>query len=594
MLAHQAWLSADAVARTLVRLYVTKRHLLEWVPAEQAAYGADLRLRAVYWNLRGGVVLAGVSGAVVGVFAPEAWLLAAPFVLMWALSPVFSWRISLPPKLAEAQILSRDETRALRLLARRTWRFFETFVVEAEGFLPPDNFQEVPEPVVARRTSPTNMGLYLLSTTVAHDFGAIGAFDMTKRLEDTLATMSGLRRFRGHFFNWYDTRDLRVLEPEYVSTVDSGNLAGHLIAVAQACHECVERPRFGPETLEGIRDALELLLEAVEETARPRRAQTVTKAHLRAAAEAMEAALEDPPTSLPGWAQRLQRLATQTENLLDIARTLANDAEPEARSEVVAWATSVRDCVASHARDLDANALLVRRLSAIALHAERMVQEMDFRFLFDPSRKLFAIGYRPSEDRLDPNCYDLLASEARLGSFVAIAKGDVSPRHWFLLGRALTPVGRGAALVSWSGSMFEYLMPLLVMRQPARSLLDLSCRLVVARQIQYGEERSVPWGVSESAHNQQDVELTYQYSDFGVPGLGLRRGLFEDVVVAPTRRRSPRCWIREPRWPTSRGSRRSARWVRTASTRPSTTRRPSCRRTSAWPWSAASWRTTRG
>jgi cyclic beta-1,2-glucan synthetase len=162
-----------------------------------------------------------------------------------------------------------------------------------------------------------------------------------------------------------------------------------------------------------------------------------------------------------------------------------------------------------------------------------MVQAMDFHFLFDSSRKLFSIGYRAAEGTLDPSCYDLLASEARLGSFVAIAKGDVSPRHWFLLGRALTPVGRGAALVSWSGSMFEYLMPMLVMRQPAGSLLDLTCRLVVARQIQYGGERNVPWGVSESAHNIRDVELTYQYSDFGVPGLGLKRGLFQDIVVAP-------------------------------------------------------------
>jgi cyclic beta-1,2-glucan synthetase len=545
MLAHQAWLAADALARTLVRLYVTKRNLLEWVPAAHAGYGADLRLRAFAWHLRGGVVLAGFAGALVVVLAPGAWLVATPFVLMWALSPVISWRISLPPKLADAQILSRQETRSLRLLARRTWRFFETFVVEAENFLPPDNFQEVPEPVIARRTSPTNIGLYLLSTTVAHDFGAIGVLDMAKRLEDTLETLSELRRFRGHFFNWYDTRDLRPLDPVYVSTVDSGNLAGHLIAVAQACHERVHRPLFGPEILDGIGDALQLLLEAEKATERPRRAQTVTEDHLRTAAEAMEAALEDPPSSLSAWARRLEELSVHAENLLDIARTLAN-AAPDARSEVVAWATSLRDCVASHARDLEAaqrpeipgashlpNALLAHRLSALALHAERMVQDMDFRFLFDPSRKLFAIGYRTPEGTLDPNCYDLLASEARLGSFVAIAKGDVSPRHWFLLGRALTPVGRGAALVSWSGSMFEYLMPLLVMRQPASSLLDLTCRLVVARQIQYGEERSVPWGVSESAHNLQDVELTYQYSDFGVPGLGLRRGLFEDVVVAP-------------------------------------------------------------
>ncbi|MBM2823871.1 MAG: phosphorylase, partial [Thermoleophilia bacterium] len=541
LLAHQAWLNADAVVRTLLRLLVTRRNLLEWVPADQSGYGADLRLRAFYQHLGGGVVVALSMGLLVILSQTGAWLVATPFVLLWGLSPFIAWRISLPPKLAEAQILSQQETRSLRLIARRTWRFFETFVVAAENFLPPDNFQEDPEPVIAHRTSPTNIGLYLLSTTVAHDFGTIGVLDMAKRLEDTLETLSVLRRFRGHLFNWYDTQDLRPLDPIYVSTVDSGNLAGHLIAVAQACHERLQRPLFGPEILAGIRDALELLRESQAEAERPRRTQTVTAAHLREAAEAMEAALEDPPTSLPGWVRRLGELTGQAENLLDIARTLANDAGPEARSEVVVWATSVLDCVASHARDLDAAARppqpgapqLADRLSAIAVRAERMVQEMDFKFLFDPSRKLFAIGYRTPEGKLDPNCYDLLASESRLGSFVAIAKGDVSPRHWFLLGRALTPVGRGAALVSWSGSMFEYLMPLLVMRQPASSLLDLTCRLVVARQIQYGEERSVPWGVSESAHNVRDVELTYQYSDFGVPGLGLKRGLFEDVVVAP-------------------------------------------------------------
>jgi cyclic beta-1,2-glucan synthetase len=546
MLAYQAWLMADAVARTLGRLYVTKRSLLEWVPAAQAGYGADLRLRAFYRNLRWGLVLAVLAGLLVVVLEPRAWPEATPFILLWALSPVIAWRMSLPPKLVEAQVLSPQETRSLRLLARRTWRYFERFVSKEENALPPDNFQEDPEPVIAHRTSPTNLGLYLLSTTVAHDFGWIGILDTANRLEETFETLTHLRRFRGHFFNWYDTRDLRPLDPVYVSTVDSGNLAAHLIGVAQACRELVHRPLFGPEILEGIRDALELVLDAEEQAEPPLRTQTVTEAHLHEAAEAVAVALDDPPTSLPEWMRRLEALEVRSENLLDIARTLASEVGERSRSEVLAWAGSVRDCVASHARDLEtalllegleapqrAESSLGHRLAALALRAEGMVQAMDFRFLFDSSRKLFSIGYRVADSTLDPSCYDLLASEARLGSFVAIAKGDVSPRHWFLLGRALTPVGRGAALVSWSGSMFEYLMPLLVMRQPASSLLDLTCRLVVARQIQYGAERTVPWGVSESAHNIRDVELTYQYSDFGVPGLGLKRGLFEDVVVAP-------------------------------------------------------------
>ncbi len=546
MLAHQAWLMADAVVRTLARLYVTKRNLLEWVPAAQTGSGADLRLGAFYRRQRFGVGLAVLMGVVVVVFSPGAWLVATPFLLLWALSPVVAWRMSLPPRLVEADVLTPDETLSLRRLGRRTWRFFETFVTEEENALPPDNFQEEPEPTVAHRTSPTNLGLYLLSTTVAHDFGWIGILEMAGRLEDTLDTMARLQRFRGHFYNWYDTRDLRPLDPAYVSTVDSGNLAGHLIAVAQACRELVHRPRFGPETLEGIRDALALVLEAEEGGGRSRRTQTVTETHLREAAGAIAASLDELPTSLPEWGDRLETLEVAADNLLDIARTLASDVEHESRSEVLAWSKSLRDCVASHARDLDTALLLEgldgsrraetrlgHQLSALALRAEGMVQAMDFHFLFDSSRKLFSIGYRAAEGTVDPSCYDLLASEARLGSFVAIAKGDVSPRHWFLLGRALTPVGRGAALVSWSGSMFEYLMPLLVMRQPTSSLLDLTCRLVVSRQIQYGGERSVPWGVSESAHNIRDLELTYQYSDFGVPGLGLKRGLFEDVVVAP-------------------------------------------------------------
>ncbi len=601
MLPHQAWLMVDAVGRTLWRLYVSKRNLLEWVAAAHQGYGVDLKLWSFFRHLRWSVILAGAAGGLVVVLNPGAWPVAAPLVVLWMLSPVLAWRISLPPRVPHEQLLSRGELRSLRVIARRTWRFFEAFVTEAGNALPPDNLQEDPEPAEAHRTSPTNLGLYLLSTTAARDFGWIGTLAMLDRLEATLKTMINLRRLRGHFFNWYDTRDLRPLDPMYVSTVDSGNLAGHLIALAQACRERMHRPLIGPEVLEGTRDALELLLESVEQVELPARAQTVTVEQLRAAAKEMLGVLEDAPTSLPAWARRLAELDDQAEAVLDMVSTLASDAAHAIEAEVLVWAQAVRDSVRSHARDLatmvpwcahlcseederaavleivaDANPTpagldalsravqeeierrgseseqerqrlvledleasraaaiaLEHRTSGLALQAERLVRAMDFRFLFDSSRKLFSIGYRVADGVLDPSCYDLLASEARLASFVAVAKGDVTPRHWFLLGRSLTPVGRGAALLSWSGSMFEYLMPLLVMRQPPLSLLDLSSRLVVRRQIQYGAERRVPWGVSESGYNVRDLELTYQYSDFGVPGLGLKRGLFEDVVVAP-------------------------------------------------------------
>jgi cyclic beta-1,2-glucan synthetase len=534
MLAHQAWLMGDAILRTLGRLYVTKRNLLEWVTAAQAGHGADLRLRNFYWHLRWGVLLAAGAGLLLLTLRPAAWPVGMPFVLLWVLSPVFAWRISVPPKPAKSQVLSSAETRSLRLVARRSWRFFETFADQENHALPPDNFQEDPAPAAAHRTSPTNLGLYLLSTTVARDFGWIGVRDTAERLEATLETMTNLHRVRGHFVNWYDTRDLRPLEPMYVSTVDSGNLAGHLIALAQACRELMHPPPSGPGIHEGIRDALALLLDAVAQATRSRHAPAAAEARLREIVATMTGLLEVPTASLPERVRRFEELGTGADHLVDTARALATGVGDGARSEILAWASAVRNSVRSHARDLEsADSDLAQRFSALASVAEDMVQAMEFQFLFDPSRKIFSIGYRVTDDTLDPSAYDLLASEARLASFVAIAKGDVPRQHWFLLGRSLTPVGGGAALVSWSGSMFEYLMPLLVMRQPSRSLLDLTCRLVVGRQIRYGAERGVPWGISESAYNVRDAELTYQYSDFGVPGLGLKRGLFEDVVVAP-------------------------------------------------------------
>ncbi len=539
VLAHQAWLMTDAVVRTFWRLFISKRNLLRWVAAAQVGYSIDLRLRSFVGHLRWGVALGAVAGVLLVLLRPTAWPVAAPFVLLWTLSPVLAWRMSLPAHVPKKRILSTQQIGAARLVARRTWRFFETFVTEAGHHLPPDNFQEDPEPVEARRTSPTNMGLYLLSTMTAYDFGWIGIQEMVERLEKTLGTMNSMRRVRGHFLNWYDITDLRPLEPMYVSTVDSGNLAGHLIALTQGLNHLKRRPSRGPEILAGIRDALDLMLHAMEQIEHPRRTQVVTAHQLQDAADAVSQLLKDAPRSPSGWHDRLPGLEVEAETLLDMARTLTAEAvDATHESEIATWAAGVLKSVRSHIRDREVASSaeaegLEHRLSALALLAERMVLTMDFQFLFDGSRRLFSIGYRVVDGTLDPSCYDLLASEARLTSFVAVAKGDVSPRHWFLLGRSLTPVGGGAALISWSGSMFEYLMPILVMREPAHSLLDLTNRLVVGRQIRYGAERGVPWGVSESAYNVRDVGLTYQYSDFGVPGLGLKRGLFEDVVVAP-------------------------------------------------------------
>ena len=541
-LAHHAWLMTDAIGRTLFRLFVSHRHLLDWVTAGQATVSPRLDLPGFYERMSGGVITGIVAAALVWWVGTDAWPLAAPFVIAWIASPAVALWASLSPLVAGRLPVSDADARALRLVARRTWRYFETFVTATDHMLPPDNFQEDPKPTVAHRTSPTNLGLYLLSTVSARDFGWAGTTDTVDRLEATLATMNGLQRFRGHFYNWYDTRDLRPLDPKYVSSVDSGNLAGHLIALANACREWIGRPTAGPELLAGIEDGLDLTRETVQALPDDRRMQTITRHQLGEALDALATALEqDPPIRHPVPAEtiaaRLEELEPLGVTLVDIARTLASERGDDASAEMLFWAGATLGAIESHRRDLaqgaDAARSLDQRLATIETAARSLAGAMEFGFLLDPERKLLSIGYRVAEGTLDPSCYDLLASEARLASFMAIAKGDVPPRHWFRLGRAVTPIGRGAALISWSGSMFEYLMPSLVMRAPAGSLLEETSRLVVRRQMSYGATLDVPWGISESAYNVRDLELTYQYSNFGVPGLGLKRGLSENAVVAP-------------------------------------------------------------
>jgi cyclic beta-1,2-glucan synthetase len=533
MLAYQAWLMSDAILRTLVRVYLTHRRRLEWVTAAQAKAGLRLDLRGFCRRMGGGVVLAAGGAVAVALGRPEAVPAALPFLALWAASPAVARWISVPRRMASTPALSAGDARALRLIARQTWRFFATFVGADGHALPPDNFQETPSPVVAYRTSPTNIGLYLLSTVAARDFGWIGTLDTVERLEATLETMRALERFRGHFYNWYDTKDCRPLDPKYVSSVDSGNLAGHLIALRHACDEMMHREHLAGSALAGIGDTVRLVRLSSLAPVSDAWPRTVTRRRLDDALDGVGAAVQAPLGDAADWGSRLATLGAHAHAVVDHARALVDEDPQGAPTDVLLWAEALRATVESHGRDLDMPDTLVRRLTILARSAQAMVEAMDFGFLFDPMRKLLAIGYRVTDGTLDPGRYDLLASEARLASFVAIAKGDVPVSHWFRLGRALTPVALDSVLVSWSGSMFEYLMPGLVMRTPARSLLEQTARLVVARQITYGAERGVPWGVSESGYNARDLEMTYQYSNFGVPGLGLRRGLSEDVVIAP-------------------------------------------------------------
>ena len=620
LLAYQAWLMSDAILRTLGRLFVTRRNLLQWVTAAQAKHAVDLNIFGMYKRMIASVLLAIAAITTVALGRNSSLPIAIPFALLWICAPAVARWISLPPRLPDLEPLSPDDSKALRLTSRRTWRFFETFVSTADNFLPPDNFQEHPKPVVAHRTSPTNMGLYLLSTLAAHDFGWIGTQETAQRLEDTLQTMNKLERFRGHFYNWYETRDLHPLDPKFVSTVDSGNIAGHLVALGSGCRKLIQESSIDVRVLGGVEDALLLLRETLGRIADVCRANSATVKQLSNAIDALATLLDSAPTEVADWAAWFVELKERVQTVADFALTVAQELGDTPDSELSTWAEAARACVESHARDarilipwlrldpkevfavaarpaehapewvaiepffrslptladaperfeaavreltvLRAGLLqdplgnrevlarvdaliqamhdaaedavsLNRHLLDIAQTSGKLFAAMDFSFLFDRSRKLFSIGYRGADGTLDPSCYDLLASEARLTSFIAIAKGDVPSSHWFRLARDLTPVGRGSTLISWSGSMFEYLMPALVMRAPAGSLLTQTHKQIVQRQIEYGEERSVPWGISESAYNARDIDFTYQYSSFGVPELGLKRGLGEDLVIAP-------------------------------------------------------------
>jgi cyclic beta-1,2-glucan synthetase len=536
-LAHQAWLMGDAIVRTLWRLFVSRRHLLEWVPAAQVASGPGLGLLGTYRRMAGALFIAAATLLVAWLSGQGTFVLAVPLAALWALSPAVAVWVSRAPHAAGQVAVSDADAKALRLTARRTWRFFETFVTAEDRWLPPDNFQEDPAPVIAHRTSPTNIGLYLLSVVSARDFGWIGTAEAAERLERTLATLAEMEHFRGHLYNWYDTRDLRPLDPRYVSSVDSGNLAGHLIALANALRQWRNDPATAPP-LTGIVDALDLTRLQVSALQDGRRTQTVTLPQFEATLAAVAAAVAGvPDRDADTAASRLAALSGEAETMVDIANALAIERGDDSGADMLFWARAVLASIETQRRDLAMPAAdlpaFEARLANLEATARAMALATEFGFLLDPDRHLLSIGYLVPEAMLDANCYDLLASEARLASFLAIAKGDVPARHWFRLGRSVTTVAHGAALISWSGSMFEYLMPSLVMRAPAGSLLEQTSRLIVRRQIDYAKSLRLPWGISESAYNARDLEYTYQYSNFGVPGLGLKRGLGESRVIAP-------------------------------------------------------------
>ncbi len=534
-LAYQAYEMVHAIGLTLVRLVITQRRLLQWETAATAtARGAGLSARAGALLFLAGMaaspLLAFVLIALIAAARPSSFAVAGPLLALWVAAPLMAYWLS-QPVLPERRLLGSADRRLLRLIARKTWRYFETFMVAGDHDLPPDNFQETPTPTLAHRTSPTNIGMGLLSTMAAHDFGFIRTSELVERLEATLSTVEELERFEGHLFNWYDTRTLAPLAPRYVSTVDSGNLAGALLALAQGLRWLGGKPQSAAQVCEGLSDTAEVARECLARLAEAPAAQREGRTRLAAAVQAVLGELEGPGEG----EEKLVRAGALAPELSDaIASSGLEGARSGDHAEAAYWSRSLGAGLTAPARDPGG---FTTRLEELASRALALVAGMSFDFLYEWQRQIFAIGYRLADaegpGRLDPSYYDLLASEARLASFVAIAKGDVPDGHWFHLGRLLTSVDGVPTLLSWNASLFEYLMPLLVMRSYPGTLLDQSCRMAVRRQMEYGRQLGVPWGISESAFNVVDRHGTYQYKAFGVPGLGLRRGLGDELVVAP-------------------------------------------------------------
>jgi len=585
-LPHEALFSGTAILYTLWRMAFSGRGLLEWNPSGDTGRTSQTGLYGSYRKMWIAPIIAMAAAGYLVHARPVALPVALPVLGLWFISPLITWWISTPLSPRRAR-LTEDQIVFLRKLSRKTWAFFENFVGPEDHWLPPDNYQEEPLAVVAHRTSPTNMGFALLSNLSACDFGYISVGQLIDRTEKTLRTMDAMELYCGHFYNWYDTKSLKPLLPMYVSSVDSGNLTASLLVLRAGLIALSDEKLLGRRLLDGLADTAMILKDVAGEPTPAELVQftmdlesmrsslpngtllAVRKCLERLAISARELAccLKVAPESNAAWWAR--SLAEQCRAAIDELTLLAPWAVPFPLEQTLDEFPSLRDiptlrqlarldddvlpligekrrlCVTPAGKQqLDTlrgfiieSSLHAREritiLEDLALHSGKLASNIEYAFLYDRTRHLLSIGYNVSEGRRDGSYYDLLASEARLSCFVAIAQGQLPQESWFALGRLLTIAGGEPILLSWSGSMFEYLMPLLVMPTYEQTLLDQTCKAAVARQIDYGKKCGVPWGISESSYNMIDSHLNYQYKAFGIPGLGLKRGLAGDLVVAP-------------------------------------------------------------
>lgn len=586
-LCHQSLVAVDAVVRTLVRMTFTRKKLLEWETANDAELGETAGSHLVDTYLKWTFPLSLAIGVIVLFVQPSSLLTALPFLMLWGSSNLICKWLNEPQSAGKERIGASDNT-LVRNVALRTWRFFREFSNEEENWLIPDIVREKP-PLIAHHVSPTNLGLLLNSRLAAHDLGFLSLSEFIRDTERTLATIERMPKFRGHLYNWYETRTLKPVEPLFISTVDNGNLLFCLWTLKQGCLEAIKQPLLRPALWQGILDHVDLLVELVTlqeggreiiSAARDLRQRVVALAgpnltHFhRLPALELDVAIflrklsKCQPTEEITWWGR--ELTSRVSNLMELAGDVApwvhgglskllpaelHDGNlPEgfsleaARSVHSEFAERVRvftrdaatpEPITEVLREVLANATrnceqLTGRIATLAARAQSMIDEMNFGFLYNPGKKMVSIGYDAGEGQLSKYHYDLLASEARAAVFGAIAKNDIPQESWFELRRTYARYGRERVLRSWTGTAFEYLMPSLWIKTYPNTLLDNAAWASIRAQQKFARKNSIPWGISESSCNERLPDGHYRYHAFGVPGLAMNRDdSTGDLVVSP-------------------------------------------------------------
>lgn len=580
-LPYQAYYTTDAILRAWWRIFVTRRKLLEWVPFGSNTHSKPKNYISAYAYLWTGPVLSITLAVTLALFHPVTLWMAAPLLAGWLLAPAVAWKFNLPSTTIKAGITPSQHV-FLRKMARKTWTYFEHFINEDSNWLPPDHYQEYPAEKLATYTSPTNIGLALLANLSAVDFGYITTGKFVEKTACTMSTLARLARYQGHFYNWYDNLSLAPAVPRYVSTVDSGNLAGHLLTLQQGVLGLPHEKIFGPQLFSGLNDTLALLIAEAPESALPDQCGTHINAILKEGARTLTRIKSDigelearaaeiarslpveagkdavywlrlfrrqcddmlaelklltpwlwlPPAParytnlLPDSIPTLHELSELTMDSLLAAQHSATDITPVEKE----WLDNAAKCIAAAARAARERIVCLDRMAAQCAE----FAEMEYDFLYNKSQQLLSIGYQEEDACMDANCYDVLASEARMAAFIAIGQGKLPKKSWFVARRLLLNTNGTYVLLSANGTMFEYLMPLLVMPAYENTLLHHGNKVAVEEQIRYGKAQDIPWGISESAYSTMDADLNYQYKVFGVPSLGLKRGSkTEDRVIAP-------------------------------------------------------------